>query len=216
LRARKEGTLFQAEVVITALRDEAGSLRGFSQVRRDITARNEAEEALRGSHRKMADLKAALDDLPCWSVIATTADITYVNDRFCEISKYYMEELLGQDHRILKSGYHTREFLEDLWSTSAQGDDWRDQDPGTGRQYLLVRTHHSAVPGRDRQVRSILRHLQRHYQVQSGRIGTSPDLLTGACQKTTIVTRRLLTQAGNEEIQRRQSRLDEQRLQVNA
>ena len=52
LRVRKDGTLFQADVVISALRDEAGNLRGFSQVTRDITARKEAEEALRSSLRK--------------------------------------------------------------------------------------------------------------------------------------------------------------------
>src|SRR5215210_815617 len=127
LRVRKDGTRFRAEVVITALRDEAGNLRGFSQVTRDITARKEAEEALRGSLRQMADLKAALDE----SAIVSTTDqhgkITYVNDKFCEISKYYMEELLGQDHRILNSGYHTEEFFENLWSTIVRGDIWRGE-----------------------------------------------------------------------------------------
>jgi PAS domain S-box-containing protein len=127
LRVRKDGTLFQADVVITALRDEAGELRGFSQVTRDITARKEAEEALRGSLRKMADLKAALDESAVVAITDQHGKITYVNDKFCEISRYYMEELVGQDHRILNSGYHTREFFEDLWSTIARGDVWRGE-----------------------------------------------------------------------------------------
>jgi PAS domain S-box-containing protein len=126
-RVRKDGTLFQADVVITALRDEAGDLRGFSQVTRDITARKEAEEALRSSLRKMADLKAALDESAVVAITDQHGKITYVNDKFCEISKYYMEELVGQDHRILNSGYHTREFFEDLWSTIARGDVWRGE-----------------------------------------------------------------------------------------
>jgi PAS domain S-box-containing protein len=126
-RVRKDGTLFQAEVVITALRDEVGNLRGFSQVTRDITARKEAEEALRSSLRRMADLKAALDESAVVAITDENGKITYVNDKFCEISGYYMEELVGQDHRILNSGYHTREFFEDLWNTIIRGDVWRGE-----------------------------------------------------------------------------------------
>jgi PAS domain S-box-containing protein len=127
LRVRKDGTRFWADVVITALRDEAGNLRGFSQVTRDITAYKEAEEALRSSLRELADLKAALDESAIVAITDERGKITYVNDKFCEISKYYREELLGQDHRILNSGYHTKEFFGNLWSTIAQGDVWRGE-----------------------------------------------------------------------------------------
>jgi PAS domain S-box-containing protein len=146
LRVRKDGTLFQADVVITALRDEAGDLRGFSQVTRDITARKEAEEALRSSLRKMADLKAALDESAVVAITDENGKITYVNDKFCEISKYYMEELVGQDHRILNSGYHTREFFENLWSTIARGDVWRGEIRNQAQDGTLYWVETTIVP----------------------------------------------------------------------
>ena len=127
LRVRRDGSRFLASVLITALRDEAGNLRGFSKVTRDITARREAEQALRSSLRRLADLKAALDESAIVAITDQHGKITYVNDKFCEISKYYMEELLGQDHSILNSGYHTKEFFEDLWSTIVRGDVWRGE-----------------------------------------------------------------------------------------
>jgi PAS domain S-box-containing protein len=140
------GTLFQADVVITALRDEAGDLRGFSQVTRDITARKEAEEALRSSLRKMADLKAALDESAVVAITDQNGKITYVNDKFCEISKYYMEEVVGQDHRILNSGYHTREFFENLWNTIARGDVWRGEIRNQAQDGTLYWVETTIVP----------------------------------------------------------------------
>ena len=127
LRVRKGGSRFWANTVVTALRDEVGNLRGFSKVTRDITARREAEEALRSSLRRLADLKTALDESAMVAITDQHGKITYVNDKFCEVSKYYREELLGQDHRIINSGYHTKEFIGDLWSTIAQGDVWRGE-----------------------------------------------------------------------------------------
>jgi PAS domain S-box-containing protein len=146
LRVRKDGTPFRADVVITALRDDSGELRGFSQVTRDITARKEAEEALRGSLRKMADLKAALDESAVVAITDANGKITYVNDRFCEISKYYMEELVGQDHRILNSGHHTREFFEDLWSTITRGEVWRGEIKNQAQDGSLYWVQTTIVP----------------------------------------------------------------------
>ncbi len=125
LMVRKDGSRFWADVTITALRDEAGNLRGFSNVTRDITGRKEAEQALRRSLKELADLKFALDEAAIVTITDQHGKITYVNDRFCEISKYSREELLGQDHHIVNSTYNPEGFVDDVWSTSARDGAWR-------------------------------------------------------------------------------------------
>jgi PAS domain S-box-containing protein len=93
----------------------------------DISERRRSEEELRESLRELADLKFALDESSIVAFTDQRGRITYVNDKFCEVSKYSREELVGHDHRIINSSYHPKEYIRDLWRTIARGRVWRGE-----------------------------------------------------------------------------------------
>lgn len=101
------------------------------------------ESNLSKPYKELLDLKYALD---ASAIVAYTNErgiIQYVNDKFCEVSAYSREELIGNDHRIVNSNFHSKEFFREMWKTISSGKVWKGEIRNrakTGRYYWVDTT----------------------------------------------------------------------------
>ena len=113
--------------------------------RRFRQAREQAE-ALRATLYERERRQQAMDAHAIVSEADARGIITYVNDRFCEISGYSPNELLGQNHRIVKSAEHSLAFYAEMWRTIAGGNIWRGEVCNRSKDGHLYWVETSIVP----------------------------------------------------------------------
>lgn len=77
--------------------------------------------------KDISDYKLALDASDIVAITDEKGIIEYANDNFCTISKYSKNELIGQNHHIINSGYHPKAFFKNLWQTIGRGIIWKGE-----------------------------------------------------------------------------------------
>ncbi len=114
------------------------------------------------ANKIISDYKYALDE----SAIVGSTDqkgiINYANENFCRISKYSREELIGQDHRIINSGHHPKEFIQNLWATIKSGKVWKGEIKNKAKDGSLYWVDSTIIP--------ILNNMGKPYQYIAMRI----------------------------------------------
>ena len=118
---KPDGSIGWNEWVDTALRDEGGNLIEFQSVGRDVTARKQAEEDLRKLSHAVEQSNASI------VITDATGIIEYVNPYFSELTGYTLEEVIGQNPRILQSEITDKAVYKDLWKTITDGKEWRGE-----------------------------------------------------------------------------------------
>ena len=137
------------ELFVTAVRAHARRYRALNREKAS-NLRQQAKARLR-----LEQLRLAIDAHAIVSIADAQGRITYVNDKFCTISGYSRAELIGQNHRLLKSGMHEPAFYAEIWRTIGAGRVWHGEICNRrkdGSHYWVAATIYPVVDSRGRPV----------------------------------------------------------------
>ena len=122
---RKDGSCVWVSLTVVPMWAAGEKLKCHIAMVEDITQRKEADAQLSAASEAVNKIMAAVGEHAAVAITDPHGNLTYVNDKFCAISQYSREELLGRNPRVLSSHYHSKEFFRDLWETISQGRVWK-------------------------------------------------------------------------------------------
>ena len=73
---------------------------------------------------ELSSLRHALEVSSIFAITRHTGEIIYVNDKYCEVTRYPRREIIGRDHKMFNSAHHPPEFFKNLWETVLRGQVW--------------------------------------------------------------------------------------------
>lgn len=142
----KNGMLTNVLYNASVYKDEQGDVLGVFAAARDVTKQKLIEANLDKSLKEISGYKKALDESSIVAITNKEGVIQYANDNFCEISKYTREELIGQTHGIVNSGFHPKLFIKDLWETIGNGKIWRGEIKNKAKDGTIYWVDSTIVP----------------------------------------------------------------------
>ncbi len=129
-RVPRSLTLEQQEALVLLSQQAIAQLelrKSSTNPEKIASKRQQSEEVRQVSHQELAAIELALERTAMVAITDYRGKIKYVNNKLCEISKYSREELLGQEHRIVNSLYHSSDFFKQMWMTIHKGKVWKGE-----------------------------------------------------------------------------------------
>lgn len=158
--------------------NEVGEFIGSHGTANDVTFKRNLDAKLEEIYYELGQRQYAIDEHAIVAITDLNADIIYVNRKFCEISKYSREELIGHNHRIINSGYHPPDFFRNMYRTINSGKTWHGEIKNKAKdgsfywvattiapiknaqgetvKYLSIRTDITEIKEADEKIKSLL------------------------------------------------------------
>jgi PAS domain S-box-containing protein len=174
----KDGTVLTLVFNARPQKDKSGSIIGTEGTAIDVTEKKISDLKLEETYFELGQRQFAIDQHAIVAITNLAGDIVYVNKMFCEISKYSRQELLGQNHRIINSKHHPKEFFTDMYETIKSGQTWHGEiknrakdgtfywvattiaplknSKGIIRQYLAIRTEITKIKEAEEKIKILL------------------------------------------------------------